>query len=135
MDLSPFLMDRNTFVSTLQGGAAQDRTAKLFLIGWEEEERVHYVSIDQSLYSVLEEGLYQVHTDMTQADFDEGKNATEVDADADDDWLDADFGDAFGDENLPLEEEESPKAFSLLKQQYEAFLNDMHLSQSPLSHA
>jgi hypothetical protein len=72
---------------------------------------------------------------MTQADFDEGKNSTEVNTDADDDWLDADFGDAFDDDSLPTETEESPKAFVLLKQQYEAFLNDMHISQSPLSHA
>lgn len=134
LDLSPFFMDRNTFVSTLQGGTSQDTTAKLYLIGWEADGKVHYLSIDQSIYLTLEEKLYQVHTDMTQADFDEGKNAEENQQDAADDWLDDDFGDEFEEDSLPTTTEESPKAFSLLKMQYDTFIADLSTPQSTQVH-
>lgn len=135
LDLSPFIIDRNTFVSTLQGGASQDSTAKLYLAGWEQEGKLHYFSVDPSLYTALKEPLYQVHSEMTQGDFDEGKNAGSEEVEAEDDWLDADFGDDFDEEPLPEETIEGPKVFALLQRQYEAFVADLSIPTKSMPHA
>lgn len=135
LDLSPFIIDRNTFVSTLQGGSSQDSTAKLYLAGWERDGKLNYISVDPSLFTALEEPLYQVHSDMTQADFDEGKNSGSDSAVAEDDWLDADFGDAFEDEPAPEETVERPKVFALLQRQYDTFVADLSISTKSKPHA
>ncbi|MEZ4851236.1 MAG: CHAT domain-containing protein [Bacteroidia bacterium] len=79
LDLSPFIMDRNTFVNTLQGGTSKDDNALIFLMGWEEAGKLYFISVDQSIHITLSDPLHQVHSDMTQEDFDEGKIAAAED--------------------------------------------------------
>ena len=111
LDLSPFIMDRNTFVNSLQGGASKDDNALIFLLGWEENERLYFISVDQSIHNTLRDPLHQVHSEMTQEDFDEGKNASEDDLFGDDDFLGGDFGDEFDDDILPGDDKEQPQSF------------------------
>ena len=135
LDLSPFIMDRNTFVSTLQGGATKDDTALIFLAAWEDGERVYFISVDQSLYITINDSLHQVHSQMTQEDFDEGNNADD-DHFLDDDFLGADLGDEFEDDFLSeSKQEEKPKVFDLLQRQYETFVSDISIPLSPVNHA
>lgn len=135
LDLSPFIIDRNTFVSTLQGGTSQDSTAKLYLAGWGQDNKLHYYSVDPSLFTALDEPLYQVHSDMTQADFDEGKNSGTAGQTPEDDWLDADFGDVFEEEPAPEETVEGPKVFALLQRQYDTFVADLKIPVKSKPHA
>ena len=134
LDLSPFVMDRNTFVSTLQGGATKDDTALIFLAAWQEKERIYFISVDQSLYITINDSLHQVHSDMTQEDFDEGNNADD-DSFLDDDFLDADLGDAFDDDLITETKKEKPKVFNLLHRQYDTFVADTSIPLSPVKNA
>ena len=75
LNLSPFVMDKNTFVLGRAGHATnRDRLAHLFMLAYEEGDRVVYHSVDHSLQGALTDPKDQVHTGMTEADFAEGRN-------------------------------------------------------------
>lgn len=118
LNLSPFLIDKNTFVKVKKSETTeQDRLAHIFLMGWEEEGRITYMAVDHSFFHALSNEDDQVHTNMTQEDFTEGRNLKEDD-----------FGDDFGlDFGLDADtgSDDSPKVFQLLYDQYLLFKNDL----------
>lgn len=122
LNLSPFIMDKNTFVQVKKSNTTEadnKDVAHIFLLGWEEGEKLIYLTVNHSLFVALnnEKGTDQVHTDMRQEDFTEGRNLGEVDD------FDLDFG--FGFEESQASE--SPRVFTLLKDQYDLFKSGVHL--------
>lgn len=118
LNLSPFIIDKNTFVKVKKSETTeQDRLAHIFLMGWEEEDRLTYLAVDHSFFHALDNEDDQIHTNMTQEDFTEGRNLKEDD-----------FGDDFGlDFGLDTDtgSDDSPKVFQLLYDQYLLCKNDL----------
>ena len=118
LNLSPFLIDKNTFVKVKKSETTeQDRLAHIFLMGWEEEDHLTYLAVDHSFFHALDNEDDQIHTNMTQEDFTEGRNLKEDD-----------FGDDFGlDFGLDTDtgSDDSPKVFQLLYDQYLLCKNDL----------
>jgi hypothetical protein len=116
LNLSPLVMDKNTFVHMKKSESTdQDRLAHVFLMGWEEKDRLYYIAVEHSFFHSLNAASDQVHTDMTQDDFSEGRNIPEDDFGAD---LDDEFGDVFGlDEST--EQKDEQKVFQMLYDQYQ----------------
>lgn len=124
LNLSPFIMDKNTFVQMKKSETTeQDKLAHIFLLGWEAEERLYYIAVEHSFFIALDKDSDQVHTDMSLEDFTEGRNLNQGgDAEGDD------FGFDFGFEESEAEatsEDESAKVFQLLKDQYEMLKADL----------
>lgn len=124
LNLSPFIMDKNTFVQMKKSETTeQDKLAHIFLLGWEAEERLYYIAVEHSFFIALDKDSDQVHTDMSLEDFTEGRNLNQgSDAEVDD------FGFDFGFEESEAEEsteDESAKVFQLLKDQYEMLKADL----------
>lgn len=124
LNLSPFIMDKNTFVQMKKSETTeQDKLAHIFLLGWEAEERLYYIAVEHSFFIALEKDSDQVHTDMSLEDFTEGRNLNQGnDAEVDD------FGFDFGFEESEAEattEDEGAKVFQLLKDQYEMLKADL----------
>ena len=124
LNLSPFIMDKNTFVQMKKSETTeQDKLAHIFLLGWEEEERLYYIAVEHSFFVALEKDSDQVHTDMSLEDFTEGRNLSQGMADEEDDFgFDFGFEDDAADETG---EDESPKVFQLLKDQYDMLKVDL----------
>lgn len=124
LNLSPFVIDKNTFVRVKKSETTeQDRLAHIFLLGWEEGERVTYLAVEHSFFHALDNAGDQIHTDMTREDFTEGRNLPA------DDFSSA-FGDDFGaDFGLDTDTavDESPKVFQQLYDQYLMCKNDFTL--------
>lgn len=124
LNLSPFIMDKNTFVQMKKSETTeQDKLAHIFLLGWEAEERLYYIAVEHSFFIALDKDSDQVHTDMSLEDFTEGRNLNQGnDAEVDD------FGFDFGFEESEAEattEDEGAKVFQLLKDQYEMLKADL----------
>ena len=124
LNLSPFVIDKNTFVRVKKSETSeQDRLAHIFLMGWEEGQCLYYLAVEHSFFHALENAGDQVHTDMTQDDFTEGRNLAEDD-------FSSDFGDDFGaDFGLDPEttKDDSPKVFQQLYDQYLMCKTDLAL--------
>ncbi len=124
LNLSPFIIDKNTFVRVKKSDTTeQDRLAHIFLMAWEEGERLFYLAVEHSFFHALDNAGDQVHSDMTQDDFTEGRNLAEDD-------FSADFGDDFGaDFGLDPETtaDDSPKVFQSLYDQYLMCKTDLAL--------
>ena len=89
-------------------------------MGWEEKERLYYTAVEHSIYIAVDKDSDQVHTDMTLEDFTEGRNIEEDTVD--------DFGFDFGDLTSAIKtEDNSPKVFTTLKDQYELFKTDLSI--------
>ena len=120
LNLSPFVMDKNTFVQMKKSETTEkDKLAHIFLLGWEDGKRLYYTAVEHSFFTALEKESDQVHTDMTLEDFTEGRN---INAQAEDD-----FGFDFGleDSGASTMDDEGPKVFQLLKDQYEMLKADL----------
>ena len=116
LNLSPLVMDKNTFVQMKKSESTdQDRLAHVFLMGWEDKDRLYYTAVEHSFFHSLEAAGDQVHTDMTQADFSEGRNLPD---DTLGDDFDDEFGDIFGLEES-TEKKGEEKVFQLLYDQYQ----------------
>lgn len=124
LNLSPFIMDKNTFVQMKKSETTeQDKLAHIFLLGWEAEERLYYIAVEHSFFIALEKDSDQVHTDMSLEDFTEGRNLNQGnDAEVDDFGFDFGFEEDTPDESTP---DESTKVFQLLKDQYEMLKADL----------
>ena len=124
LNLSPFIMDKNTFVQMKKSETTeQDKLAHIFLLGWEEEERLYYLAIEHSFFVALEKDSDQVHSDMSLEDFTEGRNLSQGIEEEEED-----FGFDFGFEEHTEDEtgkDDSPKVFQLLKDQYEMLKVDL----------
>lgn len=114
LNLSPFIIDKNTFL--------QQEHIDLFLYGYREEDRYHYLAVKHSLFLALanEKGTDIIDTGMTQEDFAEGRNIKDRNTPNDD----FGFSHAFGFTDTPAATSESPKVFHLLESQFEQLLTD-----------
>jgi hypothetical protein len=75
LNLSPFIVDKNTFVSVKKGTTPVGADlADIFILAYEEEEQLVYLSVNHSIRYALENERDRIHTDMTQKDFAEGRN-------------------------------------------------------------
>ena len=110
LNLSPFLIDKNTFV----GGKLIDP----FLFGFEEENHFYYYRINHNVYVAIEneKGTDIISTDMTDKDFAEGRNIT-----ANEKTTNNPFAAAFG----GTTEDQGEKVFAILEQQFEKFKSDL----------
>lgn len=121
LNLSPFIIDKNTYVSVKKGeGSDTDRLADIFLLSYQESGRLVYLAVKHSLRFALENDGDRVHTDMTQEDFSEGRNLTQT----------ASAPDPFGlGVSFELEPaapvEGGTKVFGVLREQFESCLADL----------
>mgnify|MGYP002624252970 CR=1 FL=1 len=121
LNLSPFIMDKNTFVQMKKSETTdKDKLAHIFLLGWEEKECLFYLTVEHSIFTALDKESDQVHTNMSLADFTEGRNLNEP---TDEHFEDIDFG--YDDPDPDTSADESPKVFQLLKDQYEMLKTDL----------
>jgi hypothetical protein len=118
LNLSPFIIDKNTFVKVKKSETTeQDRLAHIFLMGWEANDQLTYLAVDHSFFHALNNEDDQIHTNMTQEDFTEGRNLKEDD-----------FGDDFGLDfgfDTDTGSDDSPKVFQILYDQYLLCKNDL----------
>jgi hypothetical protein len=128
LNLSPFVIDKNTFVGGRQGGGGggdKPRLADVFMLSYQEGERLVYLAVQHSLTYALQNARDRVHTDMTRGDFAEGRNLAAPPrpaAPSDDEFLLDD------DEVVVEQEREHPedkvRVFDTLRAQFDAFLTD-----------
>lgn len=124
LNLSPFLMDKNTFVQVKKSETSeQDRLAHIFMMGWEDGKSLYYIAVEHSFFYALDNTSDQVHTDMTHNDFTEGRNLS--DSNKSSVAMD-DFGMDFGLEP-DNHADESPKVFQQLYDQYMMCKNNLTL--------
>ncbi|MDX1477254.1 MAG: CHAT domain-containing protein [Saprospiraceae bacterium] len=119
LNLSPFIIDKNTFVRVKKSETTdQDRIAHIFILAWEEEGRLYYLSLNHSVYHAKETRSDQVHTDQTRADYLNGKNVKKESAE--DEELDF-FG-----EHDESDVHDDTRVFELLKQQFDMMNADLN---------
>jgi hypothetical protein len=121
LNLSPFIIDKNTFVSVAKGeGTETARLAHIFMLSYVESGRAVYLSVDHSLRYALQNERDRVHTDMTREDFTEGRNLSGAAAVPDPFGLGASLG--VGSQAPP---ENGVKVFQVLHDQLDACVADM----------
>jgi hypothetical protein len=121
LNLSPFIIDKNTFVSVKKGGGTEkDRLAHIFILSYEEAGRLVYLAVDHSIRHTLKNEHGRLHTDMTREDFAEGRNLSQA-ASAPDPFG---LGASFGPETQPSSES-GVKVFQVLRDQLESFVADL----------
>lgn len=122
LNLSPFIIDKNTFVQMKKSETTeQDKLAHIFLLAWEEEEKLYYTAVEHSFFTALEKESDQIHTHMSMEDFTEGRNLKKEEEEDD-------FGFDFGfDDDSEVEEstDEGAKVFQLLQDQYDMLKADL----------
>ncbi len=122
LNLSPFIIDKNTFVQMKKSETTeQDKLAHIFLLAWEEEEKLFYTAIEHSFFTALEKESDQIHTQMSMEDFTEGRNLKK-------EKEEDDFGFDFGLEEEADKgetEEAAVKVFQLLQDQYDMLKADL----------
>ena len=113
LNLSPFIMDKNTFLAQPQ--------VDLFLFAYEKADNYYYYALRHNVFIALEneKGTDIVHTAMTRDDFKEGRNITANAADKTDDF-DAVFTAAFGTAAIKTKVDTTP-VFADLENQFEQF--------------
>lgn len=121
LNLSPFIIDKNTFVSVLKGERTEkERLADIYMLSYEDGGRLLYLAVDYSIRYALENVRCQLHTDMTREDFTEGRNLAQTQAAADPFGLGASFAEA-----APQQTETGVKIFQLLREQMNACAADL----------
>ncbi len=79
LNLSPFIIDKNTFVKTVidVNTVQRNRQINLFMYRYEMDGVFHYTTIAHDFFTSIlnEKGTDIVHTHMTMRDFEEGNNA------------------------------------------------------------
>ena len=121
LNLSPFIVDKNTFVSVKKSETTEkDRLAHIFVLSYEEEGRLVYLAVDHGIRYALENERDRIHTDMTREDFTEGRNLNRGTSAADSFGLGATFG-----LEPPVESGSSVKVFQVLRDQIDAFIADL----------
>ncbi|MFN8574475.1 MAG: CHAT domain-containing protein [Gemmatimonadaceae bacterium] len=140
LNLSPFIVDKNTFVSVARGTTTdKDRLADIYLLGWREGERAVYLSVDVSIPFALANDRCRIHTDMTREDFVEGRNVLQgqqaMPAQSQQTQQVQQFADpfAFGATFEPAPAASAPtdgvRVFRLLKEQLASCLADLETSR------
>lgn len=120
LNLSPFIIDKNTFVSVKKGeGADTARLAHIFILSYTEAGRLVYLAVDHSLRYALENERDRVHTDMTREDFTEGRNLAQAAA-PDAFGLDSAFG-----LEPPARGADGVKVFQVLRDQFDTCRADL----------
>lgn len=121
LNLSPFIIDKNTFVSVRKGESSEkDRLADIFILSYEESRRLVYLAVHHSIRYAMENERDRVDTDMTREDFVEGRNLSPSASAPDPFGLGGTF-----DLEPPGRGEAGPKAFQMLRDQFDAFLVDV----------
>lgn len=120
LNLSPFIVDKNTFVSVKKSDSAdKDRLADIFVLSYQEAGRLVYLAVDHGLRYAMENERDRIHTDMTREDFLEGRNIT-ASSSAADFGLDDDFGC-----EPRADAGDGAKVFRMLRDQLDAFVADL----------
>jgi len=121
LNLSPFIIDKNTFVSVQKGeGSETARLAHIFMLSYVEQGRLVYLAVDHGIRYALENERDRVHTDMTREDFTEGRNLSPSAGAPDPFGLDASFGLA-----PQAPSEGGVKVFQVLRDQFDSCLADL----------
>jgi CHAT domain len=121
LNLSPFIVDKNTFVSVKKGeGADTARLAHIFILSYEEAGRLIYLAVDHGIRYALENERDRIHTDMTREDFLEGRNLSQVASAPDPFGLGASFGPA-----TPASTDTGVKVFQVLRDQFDVCVADL----------
>ncbi|MEO8634895.1 MAG: CHAT domain-containing protein [Gemmatimonadales bacterium] len=124
LNLSPFIIDKNTFVSVKKGeGADTARLAHIFMLSYVEAGRLVYLAVDHGIRYALENDRDRVHTDMTREDFTEGRNLTPSASAPDPFGLGASGGVAPTPKGSPAES--GVKVFQVLRDQLESCVADL----------
>ncbi len=121
LNLSPFIIDKNTFVSVTKGeGTETARLAHIFMLSYEEQGRLVYLAVDHGIPYALKNERDRVHTDMTREDFTEGRNLSPSAGAPDTFGLDASFGLA-----SQAPSEGGAKVFQVLRDQFDSCIADL----------
>jgi hypothetical protein len=121
LNLSPFIVDKNTFVSVKKSETTdKDRLAHIFVLSYVEDGRLVYLAVDHGLRYALDNARDRIHTDMTREDFTEGRNLAPSIPAADPFGVGATFG---FEPQTPANE--GVKVFQVLRNQLEGFIADV----------
>jgi len=121
LNLSPFIIDKNTFVSVKKGeGADTARLAHIFMLSYQEAGRLVSLAVDHGIRYALENERDRVHSDMTREDFLEGRNLTPTASAPDPFGVGASFGAA---PQPPTEG--GVKVFQVLRDQFDSCVADL----------
>ena len=121
LNLSPFIVDKNTFVSVKKSETTdKDRLAHIFVLSYVEDGRLVYLAVDHGLRYALDNARDRIHTDMTREDFTEGRNLAANIPAADPFGV----GATFGFESQPAAVD-GVKVFQVLRNQLEGFMADV----------
>lgn len=121
LNLSPFIIDKNTFVSVKKGeGADTARLAHIFILSYEEAGRLVYLAVDHGIRYALENERDRIHTDMTREDFTEGRNLSQTASAPDPFGVGASFGTA-----APASSDSGVKVFQVLRDQLDSCVADL----------
>lgn len=119
LNLSPFIVDKNTFVNLIRPATSEkDQLAHIFMLAYQEGDGLVYLSVDHSVQKALITPGDQIHTNMTRSDFTEGRNLGPVE-EFDDFGQDERFG------IKPSEPKDEPKVMGELKIQFDDFKADV----------
>lgn len=123
LNLSPFIIDKFTFAQAVnKTKQLGNNEARIYLMGWEDEEKLYYLTVDHQLYQSMRDEHQEdlIHTDIRASAYQEGKDENHEHEDT--------FG-AFGDDPFAETESEdnSPKVFDSLKEEFETFKLDTSL--------
>ncbi len=115
LNLSPFIIDKNTFVQVQRTDRIEvDDSVHIFMMAYEEEGRLVYLVVDHSIDEALNKKGDKIDTTMTRDYYLQGRNLAEE-----------------HDHGLPpvpkqaKPVDKSPKVFEILQQQYDEFKADM----------
>jgi hypothetical protein len=124
LNLSPFVIDKNTFVSVKKSETTdKDRLAHIFVLSYEENGRLVYLAVEHGLSYALANDRDHIHTDMTREDFTEGRNLIPSARAAETFDLDASFG-----VEPHVQVDSQVKVFQQLRDQFDAFIADLRTS-------
>lgn len=115
LNLSPFIIDKNTFLN--------NSAIDIFLYAFEKEGHFNYLSVNHSIYKAIanEKGTDLIHTNMTDTDFQEGRNVQKKKA-----RKPSQFS-ARSRLEETKEDVKGKKVFASLERQFEAFKTDFGL--------
>ena len=121
LNLSPFIVDKNTFVSMSKGDSTEkDRLAHIFLLSYVEEGRLVYLAVDHGIRYAMDNERDRIHTDMTREDFTEGRNLNQATVAPDPFGVGAAF-----DLEPRAKSEGGVKVFQVLRDQLDSCLADL----------
>ncbi|MEL7533388.1 MAG: CHAT domain-containing protein [Bacteroidota bacterium] len=129
LNLSPFVVDKHTYVLTVNTAKKEsNKLANIYLLSWEEEERLHYLSVEHRIHSTIknETEQDQLHTDIRASMYMDG--IKDENLGVGNDFEDDPFGDdPFAAEEEQAGEDDTPKVFELLKEEFDVFKTDLAL--------